>query len=93
MPTADDVKARIEATIPGATADVQSPDNVHFNARVVADAFAGLSRIEQHRLVYAAFEGELGGEIHALQLKTETPGASSPTRSATPSRRRSATTP
>ena len=72
MPTADDVKARIEATIPGATADVQSPDNVHFSARVVADAFAGLSRIEQHRMVYAAV-GDVGGEIHALQLKTETP--------------------
>ena len=73
MPTASEVKARIEASIPGATADVQSPDNVHFNARVVADAFAGLSRIAQQRLVYAAFDGELGGEIHALQLKTETP--------------------
>jgi len=73
MPTAEDVKARIEASIPGATAEVQSPDNVHFNARVVAEAFDGLSRIEQHRLVYAAFEGELGGAIHALQLKTETP--------------------
>jgi acid stress-induced BolA-like protein IbaG/YrbA len=73
MPTAEDVKARIEATIPGATADVESQDNVHFNARVVAQAFAGMSRIEQHRLVYAAFEGELGGDIHALQLKTETP--------------------
>ena len=46
---------------------------MHFSARVVADAFAGLSRIQQHRLVYAAFDGELGGEIHALQLKTETP--------------------
>ena len=73
MPTADDVKARIEDKIPGARADVESADNVHFNARVVAAAFAGLSHIEQHRLVYAAFEGELGGEIHALQLKTETP--------------------
>ena len=46
MPTADDVKARIEAKIPGA--DVESADNVHFNARVVSEAFAGLSRIEQH---------------------------------------------
>jgi stress-induced morphogen len=73
MPTAEDVKARIEAAIPGAKADVQSPDDVHFNARVVADAFQGLSRIEQHRLVYAAFEGELGGAIHALQLRTEIP--------------------
>ena len=73
MPTAEDVKARIEAKIPGARADVESADNVHFAARVVSDTFAGLSRIEQHRLVYAAFEGELGGAIHALQLKTETP--------------------
>jgi stress-induced morphogen len=73
MPTAEDVKTRIEAAIPGATAQVESADEVHFSARVVADAFAGLSRIEQHRLVYAAFEGELGGNIHALQLKTETP--------------------
>jgi stress-induced morphogen len=73
MPTAEDVKARIEASIPGATALVQSDDDVHFSARVVAEAFSGLSRIEQHRLVYAAFEGALGGEIHALQLKTETP--------------------
>ena len=73
MPTAEDVKARIEAEIPGARADVESPDNVHFTAHVVSDTFAGLSRIEQHRLVYAAFEGELGGAIHALQLKTETP--------------------
>ena len=73
MPTADDVKTRIEDKIPSASADVESADNVHFNARVVAEAFAGLTRIEQHRLVYAAFEGELGGDIHALQLKTETP--------------------
>ena len=71
MPTADDVKARIEANIPGATADVQSPDNVHFNARVVAEAFAGMSRIEQHRRVYAVFGPEIGGPIHALSLVTK----------------------
>lgn len=73
MPTAEDVKARIEAAIPEATAEVESADNVHFSARVVSSAFAGRSLIEQHRMVYAAFEGELGGDIHALQLKTETP--------------------
>ncbi len=73
MPTAEDVKARIEAAIPDATAEVESADNVHFSARVVSSAFDGVSRVEQHRMVYAAFDGELGGEIHALQLKTETP--------------------
>jgi stress-induced morphogen len=73
MPTAEQLKQQIEAHIPGASAEVETADEVHFNARVVAPAFAGLSRIEQHRLVYGAFEGELGGAIHALALKTETP--------------------
>ena len=73
MPTAEDLKRRIEAAIPGSRAEVDTADNVHFSARVVSDAFGGLSRIEQHRLVYRAFEGELGGAIHALSLKTETP--------------------
>ena len=74
MPTPDELKQRIEAQIPGAVAEVSSPDNVHFEATVRAGAFAGLSRIQQHRLVYDAFApGELGGAVHALQLKTETP--------------------
>jgi stress-induced morphogen len=74
MPTPDELKQRIEATIPGAVAEVTSADNVHFQAHVRAGAFAGLSRIQQHRLVYDAFEpGELGGAVHALQLKTEVP--------------------
>lgn len=73
MPTAADVKARIERAIPGATAEVDSADDVHFAARVVSERFAGLSRVEQHKLVYGVFEGELGGAIHALSLRTETP--------------------
>jgi stress-induced morphogen len=73
MPSAAELKTRIEAAIPGAEAEVQSADDVHFSARVVSGSFAGLSRIEQHRLVYAIFDGELGGAIHALSLKTETP--------------------
>ena len=73
MPNAAEVKDRIEAAIPGAVAEVESPDDVHFNARVVSDRFAGLSRIDQHKLVYEIFDGELGGDIHALSLKTETP--------------------
>jgi stress-induced morphogen len=74
MPTPDELKQRIEAAIPGADADVQSPDNVHFQAHVRAAAFEGLTRIQQHKLVYGAFEpGELGGAVHALQLKTEVP--------------------
>ena len=74
MPTPDELKARIESAIPGSEAVVESADNVHFSARVRAEAFAGKSRIQQHRMVYDAFGGgQLGGEIHALSLKTEVP--------------------
>lgn len=74
MPTPDELKQRIEAAIPGAVADVTSADNVHFAAVVKAAAFEGKSRVAQHQLVYGAFApGELGGEVHALQLKTEVP--------------------
>ena len=68
-----DLKSIIEAEIPGAVAVVESPDDVHFTARVVSDRFAGLSRIQQHRLVMDLFGDRLGTEIHALSLKTETP--------------------
>ena len=74
MPSADEIRKRIETGIPGAEADVQTADEVHFTARIVAPAFGGLSRIQQHRLVYDIFEpGEIGGPIHALSIKTETP--------------------
>ena len=74
MPTPDELKQRIEPTIPGAVAEVESPDNVHFSATVRSEAFAGKSRIQQHKMVYEVFdEGELGGAVHALQIKTEVP--------------------
>jgi stress-induced morphogen len=71
VPSADEVKTRIEAAIPGAQAEVDTADEVHFSALVRASAFDGLSRVQQHRLVYDVFQGELGGAIHALALKTE----------------------
>jgi stress-induced morphogen len=72
MPDAATIKARIEAAIPGAKAevDVWTGGGDHFRAVVVADAFAGLSRIQQHRLVYDIFGKEIGGPIHALSLTT-----------------------
>ncbi len=74
MPTADELKARIEAEIPDSTASVQdlTGGGDHFRAEVVSPAFAGLSRIEQQKLVYAVFGSEIGGPIHALSLKTST---------------------
>jgi acid stress-induced BolA-like protein IbaG/YrbA len=66
----DELKQRIEAGIPGATAEV-SGDGHHFNAVVTAPAFSGLSRIAQHRLVYDVFGAEIGGRIHALSIQTK----------------------
>jgi stress-induced morphogen len=74
MPSPEDIKTRIEAAIPGARADVEdyTGGGDHFRATVTAEAFAGRSRIEQHRLVYDVFGAEIGGAIHALSLKTQT---------------------
>ena len=73
MPTADQIRERIEAAIPGARAEVDdwTGGGDHFRATVVAPVFAGLSRIEQHRLVYGVFGDEIGGPIHALSLQTK----------------------
>ena len=73
MANSAELKEIIEAGIPGSEAFVESPDDVHFSARVVSESFAGMSRVAQHQLVMGLFEGRLGGEIHALSLKTETP--------------------
>ncbi len=67
--TPEELKARIEAGIPGARAEV-SGDGHHFNAAVSAPAFQGLTRIAQHRLVYDVFGEEIGGRIHALSIQT-----------------------
>ena len=48
-------------------------DGDHYMARIVSTAFAGLPRVRQHQLVYAALKGKMGGELHALALETSTP--------------------
>ena len=48
-------------------------DGDHFAARVASGAFAGKSRIEQHKMVYAALQGQVGGALHALALETSLP--------------------
>jgi stress-induced morphogen len=75
LPSAEDIRQRIEAAIPGAQAEVEdyTGGGDHFRATVTSDSFEGRSRIEQHRIVYAIFGAEIGGPIHALSLKTQTP--------------------
>lgn len=70
---ANRIKTLIEQGLPGAVADVRGDDGVHFEATVVAEAFAGKLPLARHRMVYATLGELMGGAIHALALKTLTP--------------------
>ena len=72
---ANEIERLIKEGIPGATVTLEDMrgDGDHYSALVVAAAFEGKSRVEQHRMVYEALEGRMGGELHALVLQTEAP--------------------
>jgi stress-induced morphogen len=80
MPSASELKQRIETALPGAEVTVEdlTGGGDHFRAEVVSDRFAGLSRIQQHQLVYGVFGDEIGGAIHALSIKTSIPSGGTP---------------
>jgi len=63
----------IEAGLAGSQALVKSEDNVHFEAVVIAPAFAGKRSVQRHQLVYGALGETVGNEIHALALQVFTP--------------------
>jgi acid stress-induced BolA-like protein IbaG/YrbA len=69
----DQVAQMIQAGLPGSIATVTSPDNVHFEAVVVAPAFSGKRAVQRHQLVYATLGERMGNEIHALALQVFTP--------------------
>jgi stress-induced morphogen len=72
-----DIEAAIRAAIPDAEVQLTdlAGDDDHWAAHVVSTAFAGLSRVKQHQMVYAALGGRMGGVLHALQLTTSVPAA------------------
>jgi len=67
------IRQLIEAGLPGARADVHGDDGVHFEATVVSPNFQGKLPLARHRMVYATLGERMGGEIHALALRTLTP--------------------
>lgn len=73
----EEVAEQIEAEVEDARATVTRArgehDDDHLRAEVVSPAFEGLSLVEQHELVYDALEGRMTTDIHALELRTETP--------------------
>jgi len=68
------IRELIEQGLSGSRADVQGADGVHFEATVVCEAFRGKLPLARHRMVYATLGDRMGGEIHALALKTLAPG-------------------
>ena len=73
--------AEIEQFIRAAFPDAQirlddlAGDNDHFAITVISEAFRGKARVEQHRMVYAALQGHMGGALHALAIITGIPKA------------------
>jgi len=65
----------IRAALPDATVEITdlAGDGDHYAAKVTSAAFAGLTRVRQHQLVYSALGGRMGGVLHALQLTTGVP--------------------
>jgi stress-induced morphogen len=70
-----ELEAALQAGFPDAEIQVEdlAGDGDHYRARIVSQAFQGLSRVRQHQLVYAALKGRMGGELHALALETSAP--------------------
>ena len=72
---ADQLEAHLREAFPDGQITIEdlAGDGDHYRARIVSSAFAGLTRVRQHQLVYAALGGRMGGELHALALETSTP--------------------
>ena len=70
---AKDIEALIKAAFPDADVVLEAlaADDDHYKATVTSAAFKGKSRVAQHQMVYAALQGKMGGELHALMLTTK----------------------
>ena len=72
---ASEIEAMIKAALPDAEVEITdlAGDGDHYAARVTSAAFAGKTRVAQHKLVYEALGGRMGGVLHALQVTTAVP--------------------
>ena len=71
---AHEIEAMIREALPDAEVVIKdlAGDGDHYAATVTSAAFKGLPRVRQHQLVYAALQGKMGGQLHALALTTVT---------------------
>ena len=72
----EDIERLIKQALPDAHVVVVdlAGDGDHYAARVTSEAFRNKNRVQQHQMVYAALQGEMGGALHALALQTFVPG-------------------
>jgi len=73
--SAGEIESLIKEGIPDAKISIQDlrGDGDHYAAYIESAAFAGKSRVQQHQMVYAALQGKMGDDLHALAIQTATP--------------------
>ncbi len=71
----DEIEKMILAAIPDATVDIKdlAGDDNHYSATIISSKFKGMTKVNQHKMVYAALDGKMGGTLHALSLTTRIP--------------------
>ena len=69
----EDIKKLIVESIPDAIIEINDlmGDNNHYSAKIKSELFNGLTKIEQHKLVYKSLKGKMGNELHALSIITK----------------------
>ena len=69
----EEIKKLIIESIPDANIEIKDlmGDNNHYSAKIQSKIFKGMSKVEQHKLVYKSLKGKMGNELHALALETE----------------------
>ncbi|NOT41111.1 MAG: BolA family transcriptional regulator [Alphaproteobacteria bacterium] len=72
---AGDIERLIKEALPDAKVTIRdlAGDGDHYAAEVISEAFKGKTRVQQHKMVYDALKGRMGGELHALALQTSSP--------------------
>ena len=73
--SAGEIESMIKEALPDADVRIEDlrGDGDHYAAYVTSAAFAGKNRVQQHQMVYAALQGKMGGQLHALALQTSVP--------------------
>ena len=68
-----EIENLIKEAFPGASIEIQdlAGDGNHYSATVISSQFKGKTKIQQHKMVYSSLKGKMGGELHALALKTK----------------------